>query len=319
MKPDADEILATLDRLRGASWLGRQRASWPDNLYHIADVTNVASILRTGKVYSRDRAVELDLMQIDSADQAVIAHSEWSHRYVRLYFGPRTPTQYRSEGIRPTANRINGAHTPLPAFLIFDSRALLIRDACQFSNGNVGSSRHQRGSDAAFFASIPFRDVYHRGVFTERGPEIIHRRNAEVLFEDELDLHDLREVVCRTGPERETLLNLLGRDDALRWKNRIRVEARDEGLFERKWYYVQEVSLIGNELHVRMNKPCPMEQRLDVVTDDGTRMAGLQPWSVEAGSSYMYNLRRVYLRVAAKLTIGDSLAYAGTLGTQSVF
>ena len=54
----------------------------------------------------------------------------------------------------------------------------------------------------------------------EMKEELKFRRHAEVLAEDELDLEGLREIVCRTGPERDTLLDLLG-PEAERWDEMI--------------------------------------------------------------------------------------------------
>ncbi len=45
---------------------------------------------------------------------------EWK-RFVRLYFRPRTPTQYRNEGIRPKGSLKLGAHCPVPVIFLFDA------------------------------------------------------------------------------------------------------------------------------------------------------------------------------------------------------
>jgi hypothetical protein len=318
VKPDAPEILAVLDELCHASWLGRGRANWPNNLYHFADVRNAANILLAGAIHCRTHAVESGLLLVDSADQEVIADSTWAHGFARLYFGPRTPTQYHMEGIRPVAGRRHGAHCPIPVFFVFDSRSLLVRDDCQFSNGNVASPYHQIGSDAAFFRQLPFRDIYHRGVYTARGPEITYARNAEVLFERTLDLSSLRAVVCRTGPERETLLGLLGRDQARVWKSRIRLEAADEGLFERRWYFVRDISLHGEIIHVQMSPGSERQpQHLEYIQPGGQR-GTLQP-TVTGMGRVTYHLPEPADSVAVKLTLIDSMAYRGKLTRRTLF
>ena len=278
-KPDSAEILATIKQLPAEPWMTGVQRSWPPSLYHFSGVKNVAGILQEGKLYCRSKALDRNVLREDSADREVISHSEWAHQYVRLYFGPRTPTQFYMEGIRPLNTRRNEAHCAIPVFLIFDSRKLLVRSDCSFSRGNVAREYSDIRTNAEFFRSLPFRDIYHRGVLpNNRKDTIKDARHAEVLFESELDLDALREVVCRTGPERDTLLSLLGRRLALVWKDRIRVEHDSEGLFERRWYYVRDIVLIGSEVHVEMSRaPTSINQKLLVKYEDGKQVTVYPP------------------------------------------
>lgn len=137
-KPDSRRIKTCLSNLKKADWLGTARRWWPDFLFHVTDIQNAVSVLRMAALLSRHEAENLDVMTTDNASPGVIARTDEKWRdYVRLYFRPRTPTQYRNEGIRPT-NRIElNAHCPVPIFFLFDSFSILSRDDSRFSYGNL--------------------------------------------------------------------------------------------------------------------------------------------------------------------------------------
>ena len=91
--------------LKGAPWLGQARAWWPNCLFHCTDIRNVVRILNSGELLSRVQAKASNTLEIDIASSDVIARTalEWQD-YVRLYFRPKTPTQYNNEGFRPGGN-----------------------------------------------------------------------------------------------------------------------------------------------------------------------------------------------------------------------
>jgi hypothetical protein len=141
-------------------WSGRlgNLGWWPKYVYHFTDVQNAARILTDGTLYCRMEAERLGRMVIDNASPDVIVQTKPEHtRFVRFYFRPRTPTQYRNEGIRPIADRqLGGAHCPVPVYFCFDALDLLARDTTETSNGNMGSPRAFHSSERDFFFSIPF-------------------------------------------------------------------------------------------------------------------------------------------------------------------
>jgi hypothetical protein len=56
-------------------------------------------------------------MIIDNASRNVMANTDpYVRDFVRLYFRPQTPTQYRNEGIRPKNMRELESHCPVPVF-----------------------------------------------------------------------------------------------------------------------------------------------------------------------------------------------------------
>ena len=317
-KSDSAKIRQFLSQLAAEPWLGPSRADWPRHAYHITDVRNAAKILKCGALHSRAALNAAGSSFQDCADQAVIANSVWSHGYVRLYFRPRTPTQYRMEGISPPSARKHGAHVPVPVFLLFDAAQLFCEDGIEFSNGNVAASGHQRGGDAAFLESLNFKKIYHDGPIPESGKsEIVFMRCAEILMPGTLTFEHLRDVVCRTPPERDTLLALLGRDLEQVWRSRIRVEKAGENLFERRWYYVRDIRWDGKTIYIK-HSMLPAVRRLKVRFRDGEIRTFSAP-ARSVGTQAEYNLVSSDSRIAVEYTVEDSLAYLGYLSQRQLF
>lgn len=189
------------------------RGWWPRFVYHFTDVRNAVRILSAGELLSRAEAQRRGVMTVDNASPQVIGHTQPEHlEFVRLYFRPRTPTQYNNEGIRPTDQRkLGGAHCPVPIYFCFDAFSVLTLDEAMFSDGNIGSARVNIRDDRDFFKAIPFQLVFHNSAFyPEDRDEIVFRRNAEALIPNRLSLKPhLKFIVCRSSAEQRTLLHLL--------------------------------------------------------------------------------------------------------------
>lgn len=240
-----------------ATWtskLPKYRAWWPKYVYHFTSVLNAVSILRHGQLHSREQATRLAMMVSDNASAAVIASTTTAHqRYARLYFRPRTPTQFHNEGIRPRDKRTSlNAHCAMPVFFFFDLASVLSEDDTCFSDGNVASTRARISSDEAGFDAIPFDDVYSDGGMGNRKGELTFARHAEILVPASLPLQPhLRMVCCRSAAERQTLLQLLGASDRTRWESQVRVAT--DPIFERRATYVESVSAMGESVNFHFN------------------------------------------------------------------
>lgn len=235
------------DKLGNLGW-------WPRYVYHFTDVKNAVSIIKSGGLYSRSECLKRNLMAVDNASPEIIQNTRQAHlEYVRLYFRPRTPTQFNNEGIRPIGQRKLGAHCPMPVYFCFNALEVLALDETEFSNGNMGSGNVDHRGDRQFFNDIPFRYVFHNSWFSpEQRDTIIFHRNAEVLVPTYLPLvPSLRFIACRSAAERQTLLHLLPRTIRNEWEQHIRIG--DQGLFERKWTFVEEVVVIDNAVAFKFN------------------------------------------------------------------
>ena len=250
-KADADEILEHMKQLPSSLRLDRNRISWPHWLFRSDHVENAAEILNSGRLLSRAAAERRNLIRVDSGSPDIVAQLSRRHReLVRLYFRPRTPTQYRNEGIRPRGRIWNGAHMPVPVYLLFAS-SLLAERGVSFTKGRL-TEEAEVGDSAEFLRSINFRDVYHDGAVgrlgeSERRPMILNARHSEVVVKDELSLDRLKHIVCRSAPERQTLLNLLSPEARRRWLPRIRMDEGHRRLFEKQGTFVQRANLSNVE------------------------------------------------------------------------
>ncbi len=147
-----------------AKWSGKLksegRAWWPKYVYHFTDIRNATSVLNTNVLYSRTRAESLGLMKNDNANPEIIAGTKEEYLdLVRLYFRPRTPTQYVNEGIQPPHTRGNG-HCPVPVFFLFDLVEIISRDDARFSRGTLASYIGHSERRDYFVNDIPWVDVY---------------------------------------------------------------------------------------------------------------------------------------------------------------
>ena len=251
MKPWKDKIESHIDywsdQIPHLKW-------WPKFVYHFTSIQNALNILETGKLYSRRAVIQHGLMLTDNASPTVIAKTKTEHQdFVRLYFRPRTPTQYNNEGIRPSVDRpLGGAHCDVPIFFCFGAQNILSLDDANFSNGNMGSSQVKYGDTLDFFESIPFEYVFHNGKFSpELRDAIVFHRNAEILLPQQLDLEHLKWLVCRSAAERQMFLYLLPIPLRRQWHHKIRLS--EQGFFERKWTYIEEVVAVGEQIIFRFN------------------------------------------------------------------
>ena len=326
-KPDADRIRAIMRDIPAQLGLTRtdHRYGWPQNVYRFDHVTSIAEVLRCGRLYSRQRADELGVLRHDAANPEIIHQSKHAHRYVRLYFGPRTPMQYNTEGIRPQhAIEDNGAHCPVPVFLLFDGPSLLGCEGVEFSNGNLAVTGAEIGSNADFLEAMPWDMIYHRGYMpSDAGQKALIKlhRHAEVLVEDELELEFLREVVCRTGPERETLLSLLG-TAAHAWEARIRVSQPGEDIFERRFYHIDDVQLVGQDVVVRSRYAYSGPFHVAVHVRDIDTRDTIVKREVDVAlrlGNFKISLPSPRVRIAVEIRVEGFLAYSGVLGGQQLY
>lgn len=292
---------------------------WPRFVYHFTDVQNAVKVLEQEYLYSRVEATKLGLMQVDNASSEIIAQtSPEIQNNVRLYFRPRTPTQYRNEGIRPKNQRpLGGAHCPVPIFFCFDAFTVLSLDSTKFSNGNMSSRDASCSSERGFFFQIPFQYVFHDGAYSQAQAEIKFHRNAEVLVPNNLPLRPaLKFIACRSVAERQTLLHLLPAPTRKKWERLIRLG--EQGLFQREWTFIERVLVVDEQVFFYFNPntktPGPFEIKFEYIEASSGRLR------TRRGSSSKLNGKEpgmVTLKGAsagaARLYLDDALAFAGNL------
>ena len=204
MKHDADQIRAVLDNLSQMDWVRRsERRWWPKFLCHYTDIRNAARILSSGYLYSRQRLEDTLRLPVSSGSNEVLAGTQsWLKDCVRLYFRPKTPTQYYAEGVKSAEtlqrSKFPDAHCPVPVFFLFDSAEILSREDSWFSDRGLASRNYQIMSTAQDLADLEWRKIYHTGPIDFSRPEesdIISRRNAEVVIPGYLDMKSLKWIL----------------------------------------------------------------------------------------------------------------------------
>lgn len=223
------------------------RRKWPKYLFHHASLTNAAGILQASALLSREDAALR--IHDDVAPAEVISRRSDAHKFVRLYFRPRTPTQYQVEGIRKADECYLGDisnHIPVLYMFLFSAENVLTLDGTQFSNGNMQSPQTKYDGSSEFFDSIQFDKVFHEGSFDQSEKDtVLKARCAEVLTSSPLPLNEhLKFVLCRSEAERHTLLNAHPyANSALKAKIRTVTEV---GIFQSLYTYVKGVDLLSD-------------------------------------------------------------------------
>ncbi|MBO9122211.1 DUF4433 domain-containing protein [Rhizobium sp. 16-488-2a] len=208
-------------------------------------------ILRSGVLCARNDPI--NSRPVDVAAPGVIDNNHAAHEFVRTYFRPCTPTQYRIEGIRKPGESKYGdeSHAPFLVMFVLDAEAILTRQGTHFSDRNMQIPGVVYGNDEAYFSNIPFEKVFHMGG-TSGDNSIIQHRCAEVLAASPMALSEtLHWIYCRSNAERETLLYQL-RGAPVDWSSRI-VVSDDLKVFQREYTFVEFVRLSSDGVVFQLN------------------------------------------------------------------
>lgn len=253
-KPAYERIVRHLEHLRRQEYLTESQKRWPDFLFHFTDIVNACRVLTDHALFSRHEMETSGKLATDSASPEIIQATpdEWKE-YVRLYFRPRTPTQYRNEGIRPRGHlELGGAHCPTPVFFLFKAETVLSLADSLFSNGNLRANRVEVGASADFFTALPFAKIYHDASLHEMNEKekttIIFHRQAEVIIPRMLSLDHLCFIYCRSQAEFETLMCLLSPEVRRRWEKKIGVDSKRMFFFS-NWTFVERVFMDSRRIH----------------------------------------------------------------------
>ena len=246
-----------------------------------------------------------------SASPKVIANTDLSwQQYVRLYWRPRTPTQYRNEGFRPTSSlELGGAHCPVPIYFLLNATYILNRSDSRFTARNAAVNPPLLSTPAEL-SGLPFNLIYHDSYLSnDEKSTVVSHRNAEVLVSECLDLNAVWRIACRSQAEYQTLLHLLPQGTYARWADRITVWP---ALFFREWTYVRDVVLGSERVQVRFNAgsktPGPFEVLAELASVNGT-----ENWlrgSYIAKDPLVLNLKSPKPDYSLHLYLDNNLAFA---------
>ncbi|MEE9238112.1 MAG: DarT ssDNA thymidine ADP-ribosyltransferase family protein [Thermodesulfobacteriota bacterium] len=310
LKPFLEDLPAKLKLHKGG------RSLWPHFVYHSTEVHNTVSILKKGYVYSRNKAKELGLLEYDIASESVISSTRNEIKdYVRFYFRPRTPTQYRNEGIRPVDSPNSDAHCPIPVYLLFDSVEVLSIESTRFSDGNLGSFYIDPLHSVKEFKNLPFELIYHVGAFpnSERD-RIINCRNAEVIVPEKLSTDYLRLIYCRSDAEKDTLLNLMPTEISNIWSGYIKVDDLGQ-LFYKEWTFIDIVRSYDSKITLYFSPetktPGPFEPFIELYDLGGDLIESLNYKKINCNKVYNFPFKNSHAEYMIKVFLSGILAYQG--------
>lgn len=324
LKPGYERISQHIEFLSHCPWLAASQKFWPRYLFHFTDVINAKNILTDGALFSRQRLLDSGKLKTDIASPEIIkgTQQKWKE-YVRLYFRPRTPTQYSNEGIRPKDKLEYGAHCPIPVAFIFDAKEILKLQSTSFSDGNLGSRKVTVDDAVDFYLSLPFNEIYHDTGLShlcERDKKsIIFHRHAEVIVPGKLDLSSLKYIICRSKAEYETLIQLLPGLKGLKWKDSISIDTCARFFFL-EWIFVRKVHLSSSSVNFHFNPPSqdfysfPFHARLEIeeIDTDKKYFWEQKDFKIEKDLSFDLESLRCPDHYKISFFLDDNLIYRNT-------
>lgn len=193
--------------------------------WHFTDINNMASILARGFIGSKNEVEKEGIVTNDNSSIEVNRDrtADWVHDYARFYLRPKTPTQYRNEGIYPRGSRhyrlLRGgelwnnspAHLPIPVFIGFDLKQMLTKD-CILTKGTLaGNVSRSYGESVDSDLSYLAKNI--RGIYDDKSNnrDIIKMKHTELITEEcyHFNSEDILVIVVRTEAEKIALLTLL--------------------------------------------------------------------------------------------------------------
>ncbi|MGM9551756.1 MAG: DarT ssDNA thymidine ADP-ribosyltransferase family protein [Clostridia bacterium] len=278
---------------------------WPKFAFHYTDVTNAASILSSGYLYSRADASTLRVMRNDNASRHVIdITNSGVISKVRFYFRPLTPTQYYNEGYKHPALRYDcdeNANVPVPIFLLFDLNKLLSLPGVEFSE--ISQAGHgaiaYRGVEA--FSNLNFDYIYdnsYQNLSTTKA-----YRHAEITHPNSMPIEScIKTVLCRNSLERTTLINLLREENPTafaRYQKIIKVHNDDT--FENNGFFISDCSYHNNTVSIAFSDTYASKKYVERMMKKND-LGDLKPIRVTVWLKW-FNSRTVYNRESIETTV----------------
>lgn len=295
------------------------KKAWFKYCYHFSHVENIVSILEDGQLLSRSEAIRTEKMVSDNASRKIIEQTNPTFQdYVRLYFRPKSPTQFHNEGFK-TVHQLESsgleAQCPVPVFLFFDIHKILNHPDSRFSEKSLASSGEvSLYSTPEEFSALPFDKIYHdRGLSPEEKREIVGHRHAEIVLPHDLPIDEyLQKIVVRTPAEKETLLSLMDNRLKKTYGHLIQIDSTNNVFFSR-WVHIFRVSLFqsGFNLELRSSEG-RMQFDLEFEFQDNTgqrQRHTLSNWNANANTSF--NFQSPYDEYELTIRFDGHLMYKG--------
>ncbi|MFZ5808806.1 MAG: DarT ssDNA thymidine ADP-ribosyltransferase family protein [Chloroflexota bacterium] len=319
-----------LQRLAQEPWVrDSERRWWPRFAFHYTDIRNAISILKDGRLLSRCQAEKEGKIAVSSGSAEVLAGTDFNVQdSVRLYFRPKTPTQYYAEGVHSqqtlAQSKFPDAHCPVPVFFLFDLPEILALPNSCFSDRTLAAhGGYKLLKSPQELQNLPWAEIYHNQRIdrsdSESAREIVAHRNAEIIVPRELDLTSLKYIYCRSEAEKDTLLFLLPLDLRHHYQNRIIASSRNE-LYFRLRTFIERVLLDSSHIYLQFSPEtqAPGPFRLCIEVTAGQTFAQEIPHFSIPPHEYHLSLSRPLSRYQIRVTLDDHLVYANAFTDTSL-
>lgn len=226
------------------------KRKWPRYLFRHEPVESALAILKVGLLMSRTAACALGPLANDIAPADIIHNRDDAHSCVRMYFRPRTPTQFHIEGIRKSEDFYRGKHAGFLVMLVFDAEAVLTLPGTRFSTGNMQSLQSEVVSGDVGFDALDFSGIYHDEAYLSDDEK--RKRCAEVLATNPLDVgQNLRAIVVRTDADVMAMKYFLMRDGLERYISLVK-KSEGTGVFFHYFTAVQYVDSAPGRINFQL-------------------------------------------------------------------
>jgi hypothetical protein len=222
----------------------------PGKIYHFTHLFNVLEVLKSRKILSRNRALELSKLKFDSAG-GVVGRTAKAHSFARFYYRPSTPTQFYNECLGwdcdmtihqgnkeksyySKALTLGLPKCPIPVFLEFDLKEVLSKmsSLCYYSDGNMQTNWanvykvedapdnlrmkyiYNSMGDAYGITLSENEGVYDPMFFSQVIDSIKEQSQQEFLVKDEFDFNNINslKIHCYDENSAKLLKKYLGKD-----------------------------------------------------------------------------------------------------------
>jgi hypothetical protein len=184
-------------------------------VYHFTHMFNAIEVIKTRKILSRNRAIELGLLKYDAAG-SVVHRSAKAHPFARFYYRTGTQTQFYNECLgKQKGSKYYGRAEdnglpmcPMPVFFKFDLQEVLAKHSnlCYYSTGNLQTNW------ARIYKVIddPHNLDAVRLYSSERSKEHQEKKQQEFLIKNEFDFSELNDyqIICYDREETEILKSI---------------------------------------------------------------------------------------------------------------
>lgn len=208
-------------------------------IWHFTDINNMANILSFKEIVSKNHGQEQAVIENNNAAHIVNDRftKPWVHDYARFYLRPKTPTQYRNEGIyqyhgehpnyaqlpKSLTNSLQNsfwtdgqpAHLPVPVFIGF-SLSKFLEKGGHLTKGSLAGERVSDSPDEMLDDNFIFLRDHVEEIYSENYAAN-YLKHTEFIFPQKMDFdsRDILRIVVRSEAEKLVLLTMLAEHDSM--------------------------------------------------------------------------------------------------------